>query len=253
MPDYRRDRVRGGTFFFTVDLLDRRSTLLVSPIDALRAAVRQVRVRAPFHIDAWVVLPDQMHCLWTLPHGDCDFPGRWRAIKTALSKALPIGEWRSPVMTSRGKRGIWQRRYWEHTIRDDQDFAAHMDCTHFNTVKHGLVEHPMDWPHSSFRRCVRSGLYPAAWIGPGASRKRPASGRKGSGMPPGRPPWRAALGLRPTGDDGYGKRHSAAMTSVKPIVLPIPGTSIMQMPARTPACAANSERRILLLGRRERP
>jgi putative transposase len=151
----------------TVNLLDRRSTLLVSRIDALRAAVRQVRARAPFHIDSWVVLPDHMHCLWTLPPGDADFPGRWRAIKTAFSKALPAGEWRSPVMESRGERGIWQRRYWEHTIRDDEDFAAHMDYTHFNPVKHGLVEHPADWPHSSFRRCVRSGMYPAGWIGPG--------------------------------------------------------------------------------------
>jgi putative transposase len=124
MPDYRRNRVPGGTFFFTVNLLDRRSTLLVARIDALRGAVRRVRIRAPFHIDAWVVLPDHMHCLWTLPQGDCDFPGRWRAIKTAFSKALPIGEWRSPVMESRGERGIWQRWYWEHTIRDDRDFTA---------------------------------------------------------------------------------------------------------------------------------
>jgi REP element-mobilizing transposase RayT len=115
MPDYRRNRVPGGTFFFTVNLLDRRSNLLVARIDAVRDAVRQVRARAPFHIDAWVVLPDHMHCLWTLPQGDADFPGRWRAIKTAFAKSLPIGEPRSPVMTSRGERGIWQRRCWEHT------------------------------------------------------------------------------------------------------------------------------------------
>jgi len=134
-------------------------------IDVLRDAVRQVRVRAPFRIDAWVVLPDHMHCLWTLPQGDADFPGRWRAIKTAFAKSLPIGEPRSPVMTSRGERGIWQRRYWEHTIRNDRDFAAHMDYTHFNPVKHGFVEHPVDWPHSSFHRCVASGLYPAEWRG----------------------------------------------------------------------------------------
>jgi putative transposase len=165
MPDYRRNRVPGGTFFFTVNLLDRRSDLLVTQIDALRNAVRQVRVRAPFHIDAWVVLPDHMHCLWTLPEGDADFPGRWRAIKTAFSKSMPISKPRSPVMANRGERGIWQRRYWEHTIRDDQDFAAHLDYTHFNPVKHGLVEHPADWPYSSFRRCVAGGLYPAAWIG----------------------------------------------------------------------------------------
>ncbi|HWX37304.1 MAG TPA: transposase [Steroidobacteraceae bacterium] len=145
MPDYRRNRVPGGTFFFTVNLFDRRSNLLVARIDALRDAVRQVRARAPFHIDAWVVLPDHMHCLWTLPEGDANFPSRWRAIKTAFTKSLPVGEPRSLVMTNRGERGIWQRRYWEHTIRDDRDFAAHMDYIHFNPVKHGLVAHPADW------------------------------------------------------------------------------------------------------------
>jgi len=88
MPDYRRNRVPGGTFFFTVNLLDRRSDLLVTQIDILRAAVRRVRARAPFRIDAWVVLPDHMHCLWTLPPGDADFPGRWRAIKTGFVKGV---------------------------------------------------------------------------------------------------------------------------------------------------------------------
>jgi len=165
MPDYRRNRVPGGTFFFTVNLLDRHSDLLVARINALRDAIGKVRGRTPFHIEAWVVLPDHMHCLWTLPEGDADFPGRWRAIKIAFSKSLPIAEPRSPVMTRRGERGIWQRRYWEHTIRDDQDFATHMDYTHFNPVKHGLVEHPADWPHSSFRRCAAAGLYSAGWIG----------------------------------------------------------------------------------------
>jgi len=108
-----------------------------------------------------------MHCLWTLPEGDADFPGRWRAIKTAFSKSLPADEARSPVMASRGERGIWQRRYWEHTIRDDRDYAAHMDYTHFNPVKHGNVKHPADWPFSSFRRCVAKGLYPAGWTSRG--------------------------------------------------------------------------------------
>jgi putative transposase len=89
MPDYRRNRVPGGTYFFTVNLLDRRSDLLVARIDGLRNAVRQVAAKSPFHIDAWVVLPEHMHCLWTLPEGDTDFSGRWRAIKTAFSKTLP--------------------------------------------------------------------------------------------------------------------------------------------------------------------
>jgi hypothetical protein len=87
------------------------------------------------------------------------------AIKTAFVKCLTIGESRSPIMTSHGERGIWQRRYWEHTIRDDRDFAAHMDYTHFNPVKHGVAEHPADSLHSSFRRCVDGGLYPDGWRG----------------------------------------------------------------------------------------
>ena len=91
-----------------------------------------------------------MHCLWTLPEGDPDFSGRWRAIKIAFVKSLPASEPRSAVMSRRGERGIWQRRYWEHTIRDDRDLAAHLDYIHFNPVKHGLVEHPADWPYSSF-------------------------------------------------------------------------------------------------------
>jgi putative transposase len=165
MPDYRRNRVPGGTFFFTVNLLDRRSDLLVTRIDALRKAVRRVRSSAPFHIDAWVVLPDHMHCLWTLPEADDDYPGRWRAIKKAFSKSLPAIEPLSAAMTARGERGIWQQRYWEHTIRDDRDYAAHMDYIHFNPVKHGYAENSIDWPFSSFRRCVDAGLYPVGWLG----------------------------------------------------------------------------------------
>ncbi len=167
MPDYRRNRAPGGTLFFTVNLLDRRSDLLVTHIDALRDAVRRVRARAPFRADAWVVLPDHMHCLWSLLEGDADFPGRWRAIKIAFAKSLPACEPRSAVMTSRDERGIWQRRYWEHTIRAARDFARHFDYIHFNLVKHGLVEHPADWPYSTFRRCVASGMYPSDWAGAG--------------------------------------------------------------------------------------
>ena len=109
MPDYRRNRVPGGTFFFTVNLLDRRSNLLVRHIDALRAAVRPVRAGAPFDIDARVVLPDHMHCLWTLPQGDANFSGRWRAVKITFAKSLPAVEPRSEVMTRRGERSIWRR------------------------------------------------------------------------------------------------------------------------------------------------
>ncbi|MBN9564443.1 MAG: transposase [Alphaproteobacteria bacterium] len=165
MPSYRRNRVPGGTYFFTVNLLDRGSDLLVAHIDELRQAVRQTRSRSPFHIDAWVVLPEHMHCVWTLPVGDADFPARWKAIKATFSRSLPAIETRSATMCLRGERGVWQRRYWEHTIRDEQDYAAHMDYTHFNPVKHGLARHPADWAFSSFRRCVEAGVYPASWAG----------------------------------------------------------------------------------------
>ena len=167
MPDYRRNRVPGGTYFFTVNLLDRHASTLVAHIDALRDAVRQERTRRSFHIDAWVVLPDHMHCVWTLPAGDSDFPQRWRGIKMGFVRALPKGEARSNVMARRGERGIWQRRYWEHTIRDERDYAAHVDYVHFNPVKHGYVEHPAAWGFSSFRRCVAMGMYPVDWMGDG--------------------------------------------------------------------------------------
>ena len=178
MPDYRRNRVPGGTFFFTVNLFDRRSNLLVERIDALRDAVRQVRARAPFHIDAWVVLPDHMHCLWTLPEGDANFPSRWRAIKTAFTKSLPVGEPRSLVMTNRGERGIWQRRYWEHTIRDDRDFAAQPGQARSGGAPGGLA-------HSSFHRCATSGLYPVGWKGGGdePTDRRTALSRSGGNEP----------------------------------------------------------------------
>ena len=165
MPDYRRNRVPGGCYFFTVNLLDRDSDALVGHIDLLRDAVRKVRTRRPFRIDAWVVLPDHMHAVWTLPLGDSDYSGRWRAIKIAFAKALPKTEWRSPRRIAKGERGIWQRRFWEHTIRDDADYAAHVDYVHINPLKHGLVEAAGDWPHSSFHRCAVRGIYPADWGG----------------------------------------------------------------------------------------
>jgi putative transposase len=165
MPDYRRNRVPGGTYFFTVNLLDRRSSLLVANMDALRLAVRNGRARCPFHIDAWVVLPEHMHCMGTLPDGDADFDRRWWSIKVAFSKALPLTEVPTSVRLRRGERGIWQRRYWEHTIRDDRDYAVHMDYIHFNPVKHGLAPTAASWPYSTFSRCVARGLYAADWIG----------------------------------------------------------------------------------------
>jgi putative transposase len=157
MPNYRRNRVPGATYFFTVNLRDRRSRLLTSKIDTLRAAVRATRSARPFHIDAWVVLPEHMHCLWTLPCDDSDFPGRWQSIKTAFSKSVPVPDHCSAIMIRRRERGIWQHRYWEHTIQDGSDYAAHMDYIHFNPVKHGLARTPAEWPYSTFAMCVRMG------------------------------------------------------------------------------------------------
>ena len=167
MPDYRRNRVPGGTYFFTVNLLERRTALLVSLIGALRDAVRKVRAARPFHVDAWVVLPDHMHAVWTLPPGDSDYSARWKAIKIAFAKALPKTECLSPVRAARGERGIWQRRFWEHTIRNEQDYAAHVDYVHINPMKHGLVACVGDWPHSSFHRYVARGVYSPDWAGQG--------------------------------------------------------------------------------------
>ena len=127
MPNYRRNRVEGGCYFFTVNLQDRRSNLLVAEIDALRSAVRAARSRYPFHIDAWVVLPDHMHCLGTLPRDDCDFPARWQMIKAAFSYTVGRREERRASLVRKRESGLWQRRFREHTIRDEQDYGAHMD------------------------------------------------------------------------------------------------------------------------------
>jgi putative transposase len=161
MSDYRR--VPGGSYFFTVNLLERKSRLLVDHIELLREAVRAVRARRPFHIDAWVVLPDHMHTVWTLPEGDANYSGRWKAIKIAFAKGLPKTERLSTVRAAKGERAIWQRRFWEHTIRDEADYAAHVDYVHINPLKHGLVQHVADWPYSSFHRAVASGWHEQDW------------------------------------------------------------------------------------------
>ena len=166
MPDYRRLYHLGGTYFFTVNLLQRSGNeVLTRHIEQLRDAVRVVRKAHPFQIDSWVVLPDHLHCVIQLPEDDSDFTLRWRLIKSRFSKSLPQTERRSAVRMRRGERGIWQRRFWEHLIRDEVDYAAHMDYVHFNPVKHGLVKRVIDWPYSTFHRLVDKGIYPADWAG----------------------------------------------------------------------------------------
>ncbi len=164
MPDYRRVWRAGGTYFFTVALLRRRGNdLLTRRIDVLRASVVEVRRRHPFVVHGWVVLPDHLHCVIELPPGDANFAVRWRLIKMNFSKALPNVERRSAVRSRRGERGIWQRRYWEHLIRDEADFRSHLDYVHANPVKHGLVSRVADWPYSTFHGYVRRGDLPPDW------------------------------------------------------------------------------------------
>jgi putative transposase len=165
MTSYRRNFITGGNFFFTVNLADRRLSLLTDHIDDLRNAFRETNSRHPFTTEAMAVLPDHLHTVWTLPEGDADFATRWRLIKSTFSRNLPPGEHISESRIARGERGIWQRRFWEHTIRDEGDFARHVDYIHINPVKHGLVTRVCDWPHSSFHRMVKLGLYPEDWAG----------------------------------------------------------------------------------------
>ena len=160
MTAYRRDQTPGATWFFTLNLADRKSALLTTHVDLLRASFTHVMRLHPWHIDAIVVLPDHLHALCTLPAGEADFALRWRLIKTGFSRALPYGEHISASRQLKGERGIWQRRYWEHRIRDDDDFSRHVDYIHHNPRKHGHVEHIADWPWSSFHRYVAVGLLP---------------------------------------------------------------------------------------------
>ncbi|WP_298256285.1 transposase [Bradyrhizobium sp.] len=165
MTSYRRNFVSGGSYFFTVNLADRRLSLLTAHIEFLREAFRVTRQRHPFTINAIVVLPDHLHAIWTMPDGDADFATRWRLIKSAFSRSLSGGEPASASRAAKGERGIWQRRYWEHTISDENDFARHVDYIHINPVKHGLVGRVCDWEASSFHRYVKLGLYPIDWAG----------------------------------------------------------------------------------------
>jgi putative transposase len=139
--------------------------LLIQHINVLRDNVRLVQSRHPFMIHGWVVLPDHLHCVIELPPNETDFATRWRLIKMGFSKALPPTEKRSSVRIKRGERGIWQRRYWEHLIRDEADFQAHMDYVHINPMKHGLVKQVNEWPYSTFHRLVEKGVYPSNWAG----------------------------------------------------------------------------------------
>jgi len=164
MRSYRRARIPGAVYFFTVNLAERRGNdLLVQQIDALREAFTGTKRDHPFAMDTVCILPDHLHCLWRLPDGDDDFPMRRRLIKGRFSRALPRGERVSGSRSRKGERGIWQRRYWEHVIRGEEDYRRHMDYIHYNPVKHGYVERAIDWPYSSLPRLVEARVYPRDW------------------------------------------------------------------------------------------
>ena len=170
MSRYRRAITVGGTFFFSVVAYRRQPILCDAAIrTALREAVLSVRRTKPFSIDAWVLLPDHLHCVWTLPPDDGDFSGRWSLIKSAVSRAVGAQyrrtEWLNASKLKHREGTIWQRRFWEHCIRDENDFQRHVDYLHFNPVKHGLVSCVADWPHSIFHRFVAEGKYPLDWAG----------------------------------------------------------------------------------------
>ncbi len=156
---YKRSTAKGATFFFTV-VTDKRRKILChgANVSLLREAFRTVRSRHLFTIDAFVLLPDHLHCIWTLPEQDSDFPMRWRQIKSHFSRYCG-----DKAHLAKGKQAIWQKRYWEHQIRDDRDLIRHVDYIHYNPVKHGLANAPKLWPYSSFHRYVKQGTYQADW------------------------------------------------------------------------------------------
>jgi len=165
MSRYRRIRQSGGTYFFTVNLAQRGSSVLVDNIDTLRHAYAVTIAEHPVRSDAFVVLPDHLHAVWTLPEGDANYSERWRKIKARFSHA--VGErLRSSSKHAKRERGLWQRRFWEHTIRDEADYQAHVHYCWVNPVKHGLVERPADWAYSSVHRDVRRDRVPVGWREP---------------------------------------------------------------------------------------
>lgn len=164
MTSYRRLKSPGGTFFFTVALEDHQSTLLLDHVDVLRQAYAVTVSERPVQTDAIVVLPDHLHAIWTLPSGDADYSTRWRLIKSRFSRAVGLNRPRCLSQQRKSERGIWQRRFWEHMIRDQADLALHMRYCWQNPVKHGLVTQATDWASTSLHRDIRRGLVGASLV-----------------------------------------------------------------------------------------
>ncbi|MBM9614747.1 transposase [Desulfobulbus rhabdoformis] len=181
MPNYRRSDATGGTFFFTVVTYRRRR--LFDSLEArniLGKVVRETREACPFVIDAWVLLPDHLHCIWTLPPGDSDFSMRWSRIKSTFSKRCKhlfhVEAWMNASRKKTRELTIWQRRFWEHQITCDRDYRIYMDYIHYNPVKHGWVKQVVDWPFSTFHRQVRLGNYSPDWGGQNLDASSPCFG-----------------------------------------------------------------------------
>lgn len=170
MPNYHRSLVEGGTYFFTVVTYQRQPILTNEQSRSiLRKAWMEVTNRFPFETVAVCMLPEHLHCIWRLPEGDANYAVRWREIKSRFTRRYlvevgPGGE-RNPSRQKRKEAAIWQRRFWEHTIENEDDLEEHLDYIHYNPVKHGLVERAMDWPYSSFSRYVKEGIYDEGWVG----------------------------------------------------------------------------------------
>ena len=170
MSEYRRANIPGGTYFFTVNTFRRTKLFTREPFRiALRVGIELARATLPFNIEAWVLMPEHLHCIWRLPEGDADFSKRWAIIKRSVSKQcghlVEIDNALSESKLARKESVVWQRRFWEHQIRDDLDLQRHVDYIHYNPVKHGHVAQVADWPYSTFHRYVREGIYPPDWAG----------------------------------------------------------------------------------------
>jgi putative transposase len=166
MPNYKRAYINGGTFFFTVVTYNRIPVFKNEPeIDLLKSCLTEVIQIHPFKIEAIVILPDHIHTLWKLPDDDNDFSTRWRIVKKKFSLKYPglITPLITDSMLKKQEKGIWQRRFWEHLIRDEDDFNLHCDYIHYNPVKHGLVSSPEMWKYSSYNEFVEKGFSPKNW------------------------------------------------------------------------------------------
>jgi len=154
MSEYRRLYQPGGSYFFTV-VTHQRIRILSRPdhVIRLKSAFDKIMKKRPFIMEAFVFLPDHIHCIWRLPPGGSDYSTRWRLLKGYFSVGI------DKPANNRGERIIWQRRFWEHLLRDEEDWSKHMDHIHHNAVKHGYVRSPEHWSHSSFGEMLKEGLY----------------------------------------------------------------------------------------------